>query len=77
VKDYFAGFGIETEVRHINNWYYLVTKDKYDNPEKPGTDGYAAKQKIIELGADYKAPAGYGTFGPKPFHDAYGMRFED
>ncbi len=57
--------------------YYLVTKEKYDNPERSGTDGSKAKQDIIKLGAAYKAPQGYGTFGPKPFHDAYGMRFDD
>jgi len=77
VRQYFARFGIETEIRRIDNWYYLVTKDKYENPEKPGTDGYLTKQKIIQLGAEYKAPPGYETFGSKPFHDAYGMRFDD
>ncbi|UCF43041.1 MAG: hypothetical protein JSV99_10745, partial [Planctomycetota bacterium] len=77
VQQYFARFGIETEIRKIGDWYYLLTKDRYENPERPGTDGYAAKQKIIELGAAYKAPLGYETFGEKPFHDAYGKRFEE
>ena len=77
VKQYFAQFGIETDIKKIGDWYYLVTKDKYENPEKLGTDGYFAKQKIIELGAKYKAPQGYETFGSKPFHDAYGQRFDD
>ncbi len=77
VKQYFAQFGIETEIIKIGGWYHLVTKDKYENPEKPGTDGYFAKQKIIELGAKYKAPPGYETFGSKPFHDAYGKRFDE
>ncbi len=77
VQQYFARFGIETEIRKLGDWYYLVTKNKYENPERPGTDGFAAKQKIIELGAAYKAPLGYETFGDKPFHDAYGMRFEE
>jgi hypothetical protein len=77
VKQYFARFGIETEIRRIDNWYYLVTGDRYENPEKPGTDGYLVKQKIIQLGAEYKAPAGYETFGSSPFHDAYGMRFDE
>jgi len=77
VKQYFARFGIETEIKKMDGWYYLVTRDKYENPEKPGTDGYIAKQKIIERGSKYKAPPGYETFGTKPFHDAYGMRFED
>ncbi len=77
VKQYFAQFGIETEIMAIDNWYYLVTKDRYENPEKAGTNGYIAKQRIIQLGAEYKAPAGYETFGSNPFHDAYGRRFDD
>lgn len=35
VKEYFADFGIETEIKRVDEWYYLVTKDKYDNPQKP------------------------------------------
>ena len=77
VRDYFNGKGIETEIRKIDDWYFLVTKAKYENPERPGTDGFLAKQKIIELGADYKSPPGYGSFGPKPFSDAYGKKFND
>lgn len=77
VKQFFFVHGIETEIRKISDMYYLITKDKYFNPQKRGTDGYKAKQKIIELGSGYKAPVGYGSFGVKPFHDAYGMRFDD
>jgi len=77
VKQFFAENGVETEIREIGGMYYLVTREKYENPERQGTDGYLAKQKIIELGAKYKAPQGYETFGTKPFHDAYGMKFGD
>jgi Na+-transporting methylmalonyl-CoA/oxaloacetate decarboxylase gamma subunit len=77
VKQYFAQFGIETEIIKISDWYYLVTKDKYENPAKPGTDGYLAKQKIIELGAKYKAPPGSEAFGSQPFRDAYGKKFDE
>jgi len=77
VKQYFAGFGIETEILKIEDWYYLVTKSKYENPGKPGTDGYLAKQKIIELGAKYKAPQGSESFGTQPFRDAYGKKFDE
>jgi len=77
VKQYFAQFGIETEIIKISDWYYLVTKDKYENPGKPGTDGYHAKQKIIELGAKYKAPPGSEAFGSQPFRDAYGKKFDE
>jgi hypothetical protein len=79
-KEYFDKLGVETEIIERNNWYYLATKNGYDNPDKPGTDGYLARQKIIELGTGYKAPAGYETFrradGTEPFHDAFGMKFE-
>jgi hypothetical protein len=77
VKEYFAKCGVETEIINEGDWYYLVTKEKYDNPDKPGTNGYAVKQKIIELGAKYVPPAGSAIFGPQPFHDAYGKRFND
>jgi len=76
-KQYFAQLGIETEIRKIGDTYYLVTRNKYENPNRPGTDGYRAKQIIVEVGAKYQAPPGYETFGPKPFHDAYGMKFDD
>jgi len=77
VRLYFAEKGIETEIRKIGDTYYLVTSQKYDNPERTGTEGYQAKQKIIEVGAGYKAPPGYESFGTRPFGDAYGMRFDD
>jgi hypothetical protein len=77
VQEYFRDNGIETEIRKIANWYFLVTTAKFDNPERSGTDGYQMKEKIIELGKNYKAPPGFGSFGPKPFHDAYGKRFDD
>ncbi len=74
VQAYFSGHGIETEIRKIGQTYYLVTTAKYDNPQRPGTDGYRAKQRIVELGAGYEAPAGYGSFD---FKSAYGMKFDD
>jgi len=77
VKQYFADKGIETEIRNIGGTYYLVTAEKFENPQKKGTNGYLARRRIIELGAGYKAPPGYETFGTQPFNDAYGMRFDD
>lgn len=77
VKQYFAENGIATEIRKIGDRYFLVTANKYQNPERSGTDGYAAKQKIIELGTKYKAPPMRETFGTRPFYDAYGMKFDD
>jgi hypothetical protein len=77
VKEYFARLGVETDILEKNNWFYLVTKNKYDNVDKPGTDGYAAKQKIVELGLGYKAPSGFESFGTKPFSGAFGMKFDE
>jgi len=77
VRQYFAKNGIATEIKKIGDRYFLVTGEKYQNPERPGTNGYLAKQRIIELGAKYKAPHGRETFGSRPFHDAYGMKFDD
>ena len=80
VQKYFAAKGVATEIRHRGDMYYLVTRNKYQNPQRAGTDGYAARERIVELGAKYKAPQGYESFrkvGQKPFNDAYGMRFSD
>jgi len=55
--------------------YLLATKDFYDNPDRPGTDGYKVKQRIIELGKGYKAPKGIESVAAKHFSDAYGMKF--
>jgi hypothetical protein len=77
VVAYFTGYGIKTEIRKIGNEYYLVTSDKYENPQREGTDGYKIRQKIVELGAKYQAPPGYASFGSQPFHDAYGMKFDN
>jgi hypothetical protein len=77
VKRYFDEAGIRTEIRKVRDTYFLVTADKYNDPQRRGTDGYLAKQKIIELGPKYKAPPGYETFAPNFFTDAYGMRFDD
>jgi len=77
VKQYFDNLGVQTDIIEKDGWYYLVTKNKFDNPDKPGTDGFTAKQKIIELGARYKAPQGKESFAPRLFKDAYGMKFDE
>jgi len=77
VKLYFDQLGIKTEIRKIRDTYYLVTSNKYDNPNNDGTNGYRVMQKIVELGPKYQAPPGYETFAPNFFTDAYGMRFDD
>lgn len=56
--------------------FMLTTAHRCENPEVPGTDGYAVKQKIIELGAQYEAPRGFESFARHHFSDAYGMKIE-
>ena len=72
VKSHFAGFGIETEIIRRDGRYLLVTMQRYDNPAKVGTDGYKARQKIIEIGAKYRPPQGssYESVAPRLFSDA-------
>ena len=78
VKSYFARFGIETNIITRNGRYLLVTQQRYDNPERAGSDGYIAKQKIIECGAGYSPPkgSGYEPFAPQLFSDSYGMKIK-
>jgi hypothetical protein len=56
--------------------YFLQTKNRYDNPGTPGTNGHKALQEIISVGAKYKgkAPPSYETFAPHFFSDAYGKK---
>jgi len=74
VQAFFSEHGIELEIVPESGLYFLQTKQKYDNPSKPGTDGYKALQKIVEVGKEYKAPAGYETFASRLFSDAYGKK---
>ncbi len=76
VKQYYDGFGIATEIVKKGTRYLLVTQERFDNPEKAGSNGFEMKKKIISIGANYKPPAssGFEPFGTKPFQDAYGMK---
>ena len=74
VQAHFSEHGIETEIVTEKGRYFLQTKQRYDNPATAGTDGYKAKQKITEVGKEYKAPAGYETFARFLFSDAYGKK---
>ncbi len=76
VRAHFAEYGIDTEIVMENGRYFLQTKNRYDNPGTPGTNGYKALQKIIEVGAKYKGKAQppFETFAPNFFSDAYGKK---
>jgi hypothetical protein len=74
VREHFAQNGIETVIIKEGDSYFLVTKNRYQNPHRKGSDGYQALQRIIEVGAKYRAPQGYDTFAPRLFSDAYGKK---
>ncbi len=74
VGKYFAENGIETVIEKTNGWYFLRTKQLYENPLKSGTDGSAALKRIKEIGANYRAPQGNESFRPNLFNDAYGRK---
>ncbi len=78
-RQFFADNGLNVANLPAGNGYMIVTANMYDNPEKPGTDGYAMKQKVVEVGALYKgkAPAGCKSFAPQYFGDAYGMKIQE
>lgn len=74
VQAYFEANGIKTEIMRRGSYYLLVTKDRFESPLKSGTDGQQMLNKIKSIGAQYKAPDGYESFGRTPFQDAYGMK---
>jgi hypothetical protein len=74
VRDYFSQNGTETEIFKRGSSYYLMTKARYPNPRKPGSEGAVALDKIKQIGAKYKAPKGSERFNNTPFQDAYGMK---
>lgn len=74
VKEYFDQNGIETQIQERSDYYFLVTKDKFQSPRRAGTNGYSALQRIRQVGVDYEAPQGYESFAPNLFQDAYGMK---
>jgi len=76
LREYYAEHGWNAEAVPQGDGLLLTTMQGYDNPERPGTDGYAAKQRIKEIGALYKgkAPPGLESFAPNYFSDAYGLK---
>lgn len=74
VRDYFASNGIVTNIDKQGGYYYLLTAERFKSPKQKGSDGFYALEKIKKIGADYRAPSGYETFGAEPFQDAYGMK---
>jgi hypothetical protein len=74
VRDFFAKHGIATEiVRSGNNYSRLVTRDRFENPNRSGSDGHEMRMRIRALGKQYPAQTGDTKFGNEPFQDAYGL----
>ncbi len=76
LRKYFATNDLNAGVLPSGDGFLLVTADAFGNPKIAGTDGYKMKQRITEVGAQYKgkAPSGYESFAPNYFSDAYPMK---
>jgi hypothetical protein len=77
VQKHFADYDIETEIVLMKGVYFLITKDRYEDTETTGTQGYQAKLMIRNVGAFYRAPAGHERFARRKFSDAYGMKITE
>lgn len=77
VQDFFAQNGVATEIFRRGSGSYLVTRDRFDNPNRTGTDGHAALLRIREIGRRYATDTGDRQWGTTPFQDAYGMLRQD
>jgi hypothetical protein len=76
VQEHFSRYGIETEIVPApRGRYFLRTKERYDSTGA-GSRCERDRQKIVTVGAKYKAEPGYETFGTQPFHDAYPMKVD-
>ena len=74
VREAFRQGGLNPDVLPSGDGFLLTTDPKeglFDNPQKEGTDGYAMRQRIREIGAQYSPAAGLGSFD---FSDVYGMK---
>ncbi|MBE0538036.1 MAG: hypothetical protein IH624_20430 [Phycisphaerae bacterium] len=75
VQKYFAANGVQTEIVERGSYFFLVTTTLYYGFGE-NSDGAVALQRIKEIGARYEAPAGYESFRPNLFRDAYGEKIK-
>jgi hypothetical protein len=68
--------GLSTKGLPTGEGFLLMTADLYNSVDKPGTDGYNAKQKIIELGEKYRPTEGTSPFTPESFRKVYGLKVQ-
>ena len=71
VQQFFEGYGIETQIRKVGDNFILHTAQTYGNPNRSGSDGERVRQRIVEIGANYRPLPGYRSFD---FRTAYGMK---
>ena len=74
VRRIFTEYGLNVNVLPTGDDFMLVTDPQeglFDNPQREGTDGYAMRQRIREVGAQYNPPTGLRSFD---FSDVYGMK---
>ena len=76
VQKYYKQNGVETEIQYRGGYYFLITKNRYASTKRTGSDGFYALEKMKQIGAGYRAPTGYETFGSRPFQDAYGRKIK-
>jgi hypothetical protein len=74
VQEYFSANGVGTEILQRELYSFLVTTDRFQSPNRRGSNGYKALQLIKKIGLDYKVPDGGKNFGKEPFQDAYPMK---
>jgi hypothetical protein len=74
LRSHFAEHGLDASRLPRGDGFMLVTFKLYHNPDREGTDGHAARMRIVELGRGYKAPPEFESFAPNYFSDAYGMK---
>ncbi len=76
LREHYAEYGLNADAVPQGQGFLLTTLQSCDNPDRPGTDGYAAKERIKKIGALYKgkAPPGVESFAPNYFSDAYGLK---
>jgi len=74
VQEYFTANGVGTEILQRELYCFLVTTDKFQSPNRRGSNGYKALQLIKRIGLDYKVTDGGKNFGKEPFQDAYPMK---
>jgi hypothetical protein len=76
LREWYVMYGLDSARLPQGNGYLLVTTTAYDSLDVSGSEGYAAKQKIAEIGAGYKPQQGFDSFAPESFRSVYGLKIK-